>query len=199
MRMLYIVLALIVVLTAAICYCEHAITKAAEGKTYTSVQQVPHHKVGLLLGTGPVSVFGGVNPYFTSRIDATVQLVKAGKIDCVLISGDNKGPEYNEPQIMRDSLIAHGVPDSIITKDDFGHNTHASIVNARYSFHIPDVLIISQQFHNERALYMAQNNDLKADAFSAGQNYYGGIRKARMWARERLSRLKAVAEHLIKD
>lgn len=194
--LIYVVLAFVFVGVLIVGACEFAIASACEGRIYDRAEGVPHHEVCLLLGTGPVSVFGGVNPYYTSRIATTVELVKLHKIDRVLISGDNKGPEYNEPQIMRDSLVAHGVPESIIVMDGKGKNTQASIDNAVRLFHLKKFVIISQEFHNQRALYMASHASLDATAVNAGENYYGGIRMVRMWLRERLSRVKAVFSHL---
>lgn len=86
------------------------IRNSAKNKIYSSSAKIPHNKVGLLLGTSKYLSNGTVNQYYKNRIDATLSLYKAGKIDFIIVSGDNSRKEYDEPTTIKNDLIAGGVP-----------------------------------------------------------------------------------------
>ena len=108
-----------------------------------------------------------INPYYQNRIDAAVALYMAGKIDYIIVSGDNGDIYYNEPLLMKNDLIAKGVPANRIFTDDAGFRTLDSILRCKYIFGQDRFTIISQQFHNERALYIANHKQMNASAFNA--------------------------------
>jgi SanA protein len=147
--------------------CNFMINKNAKGKVYTSVNQVPYNKVGLVLGTSKMLKSGRVNLYFTYRIEATVDLFKSGKIDFVLISGDNGNTDYDEPSDFKDELIKKGIPENKIFLDYAGFRTFDSMVRAKKVFGLSSFTIISQQFHNERAIYIAEHEDINVVGFNA--------------------------------
>ena len=134
---------------------------------YTDVQKIPHRKVGLLLGTSKLLDNGWVNLYFKYRIDAATALFKAGKIDYILISGDNGTKEYNEPEDMRQALIENGIPPGRIFLDYAGFRTFDSVFRADKIFGQKKFTIISQDFHTRRAIYIARNLGLDAIGFNA--------------------------------
>ena len=78
---------------------------SAKGKTFNDPAVIPKNKVGLVLGTSRMLVEGGVNPYYAHRINATIKLYKAGKIEYVLVSGDNGSIYYNEPTTIKKDLV----------------------------------------------------------------------------------------------
>ena len=127
------------------------------------------NKVGLLLGTTPQARLAKVtNEFFTYRIDAAEQLYKAGKIEKILISGDENSLDgVNEPECMRDSLLTKGVPASAIIMDGKGYRTICSIVNANKVFGLKSFTIISQEFHDERAIYQAEHLGLDIENVQA--------------------------------
>lgn len=183
-----LLLGLIVVLT-----CNVVVSQAFKGKKYDDANSIPHREVGLLLGTCPVGRTGNPNQFFLRRIDATVTLWKAGKFDKLLISGGNFPDSYNEPEEMKARLVARGVPADIITLDGEGFRTINSIKKTKELYDGKTVTIISQEFHNERALYLAKVYDVDAIAFNAGNT------KSRQWrfkmkCRETFARVKAVFE-----
>ena len=90
-----------------------------------------------------------------------MELFQAGKISRILVSGDNRRMNYNEPVEMRKALIAHGIPDSVIVMDFAGIRTLDSVIRAKKVFGQDRFTIISQRFHNERALYIAGRNGSK--------------------------------------
>jgi SanA protein len=151
----------------ALLICNYLINSFAEGKTYSSTSQIPKNKVGLILGTSKKIIGGQPNPYYENRISATVTLYTADKIDFVLVSGDNGSIYYNEPTTMKKDLVAKGIPEEHIFLDYAGFRTLDSMVRAKEVFGLTEVTIISQKFHNERAIYIAEKKGLKAIGFNA--------------------------------
>jgi SanA protein len=123
--------------------------------------------VGLLLGTSKFLSKGISNPYFQNRIKAAVNLFNAGKIKYIIISGDNAHLSYNEPRDMKKELLSYGIPDSCIFPDYAGFRTFDSVIRCREIFGQEAFTIISQQFHNERAIYIARHNNIAAIGFDA--------------------------------
>ncbi|WP_251808922.1 hypothetical protein KCTC52924_00601 [Arenibacter antarcticus] len=137
------------------------------GKTYGDIDQIPKNKVGLVLGTSNKLLGGKSNPYYTNRITATISLFKAGKIDYVLVSGDNGTPYYNEPIVFKKDLVKGGIPEECIFLDFAGFRTLDSMVRAKVIFGLDQVTVISQKFHNKRAIYLAEKKGLKAIGYNA--------------------------------
>ena len=191
--MLFSLLALIPVGLIAIFWCNSIITNTAKGKLFTDVAAIPFNKVGLLLGTSKHLGNGVANPYFTYRIKAAASLLKAGKIKYLVISGDNSHKEYNEPEDMRKDLMAAGIDSSVIFLDYAGFRTFDSMVRLKEIFGQDSVTIISQQFHNERALYIAQREGITAIAFNAAG--ISGPMGIRVQLREKLARVKVFVDY----
>jgi SanA protein len=147
--------------------CNYTINRAAKGKTYSTIESVPKNRVGLVLGTSKRRSNGLPNPYYTYRIDATITLFKAGKIDFVLVSGDNGTIYYNEPTTIKKDLVKGGIPENRIFLDYAGFRTLDSMVRAKEVFGLDQVTVISQKFHNERAIYLAEKKGLHAIGFNA--------------------------------
>lgn len=131
------------------------------------VDSLPKVKVGLLLGTSKLLSDSSPNLYFVYRIEAAVKLYKEGKIQHILVSGDHSKENYNEPEDMRNALVAYGVPDSVIHLDYAGLRTLDSVVRAKEIFGQQEFIIISQKFHNQRAIYLARENQINAWGFNA--------------------------------
>jgi SanA protein len=149
-------------------YCSCRVEKNAKGKLYADVSEIPYNKVGLLLGTcKTMDDRVTINPFWQFRLDAAYALWKAKKIDRILISGDNGWHGYNEPQDFMDEFIAMGIPDSCLVCDFAGFRTHDSVIRSKKIFGQKKVTIISQEFHNERALFIARKYDLEAVGFNA--------------------------------
>ena len=149
--------------------CNQIVVNNAECKAFSDIDSIKYNKVGLLLGTTPQARIGRIkNYFFIYRIDAAEQLYKAGKIEKILISGDDHSLDgINETECMRDSLVARGVPASAIILDGKGYRTICSIVNANKVYGLKSFTIISQQFHNERAIYQAEHLGLKVKNLQA--------------------------------
>ena len=180
----------------ALVICNHLINSFAEGKTYSSTSQIPKNKVGLILGTSKRIVGGQPNPYYENRISATVTLYTADKIDFVLVSGDNGSIYYNEPTTMKKDLVAKGIPEERIFLDYAGFRTLDSMVRAKEVFGLTEVTIISQKFHNERAIYIAEKKGLKAIGFNATDVSLGS--GLRVQFREYFARVKVFLDLAMK-
>ncbi|MCH9813619.1 MAG: YdcF family protein [Epsilonproteobacteria bacterium] len=167
---------------------DRSITDTYSKQVYTDINQVPHKKAALVLGTSKYA-WGRENLFFNYRIDAAVSLYQAGKIDAIIVSGDNSRQEYDEPTDMRDDLIKRGVPEAHITLDYAGFRTLDSIVRAEAIFDLNDFIIISQRFHVLRALYIADKKKINAIAFEAKN--IAGVFGLRVRLREVLARFKA--------
>ncbi|UFH30257.1 YdcF family protein [Chryseobacterium sp. C-71] len=154
----------------------------------SDLSKLPTEKTGLLLGTSKTLSNGAPNAYFVNRIEAAAQLFKSGKIQNIIVSGDNSQKDYNEPEEMKNELIKAGVPAERIFEDFAGFRTLDSVVRAKEIFGQNSYIIISQQFHNERAVYLARKNGIEAFGYNAADvNKYAGFKTN---AREKLARAK---------
>lgn len=166
------------------------------GRTYTKISQIPSREVALVLGTSPKTMSGNANPYFTKRMDATATLYHHGKIKKIIVSGE-KSKHYDEPAAMKEFLIyQEGVPEDIIFEDPNGFNTHKSILNCKNEYHQTSVIIVSQGFHNLRALFFARNQHMNALGFDA-QDVYANSSFYRNQSREFLARVQAVVYFIL--
>lgn len=156
---------------AFIAMCDIMVSRNASGRTYDNLDSIPHRRVGLILGTSPISTWNGRrNYYFDHRIKAGADLYKAGKVDWLVVSGgDYRNTEngYDEPVAMRDSLMKHGVDSIRIILDYDGTRTLNSIAKMRDVYCQDSITIISQEYHNERALYQAKHLGIDAIGFNA--------------------------------
>lgn len=143
------------------------ITTSTQKHLYDSVEQLPENRVGLVLGTSPRIRDGRPNPYFSNRMEAAAKIYHQNKVQYLIVSGDNRTRYYNEPEYMQQALIELGVPASSIFQDHAGIRTFESVMRAREVFGQNDITIISQRFHNQRAVYIAKQKGMDAVAFNA--------------------------------
>lgn len=165
--MLWIIVIGFAVAVLLVLICNVKVKKSAEGRMFQDVSEIPYRRVGIVLGTTPVRPNGTPNLYYQYRIDAAANLYFANKISYIIVSGDNHKKDYNEPECMRRSLVTLGVPDSVIYSDYAGFRTFDSMVRCKEVFGQDSVIVISQKWHNERALYIAQQAGMEAVAFNA--------------------------------
>ena len=129
---------------------------------------ITQNQYGLILGTSKYLLGGGNNAYFDHRIQAAALLYQAGVINQIICSGDNLSDKYyNEPKAMSKALQALGIPDSVIWLDREGLNTKQSVQNYIKNYDIISVTIITQKFHNQRAIFIARKAGLDAIGFNA--------------------------------
>ncbi|AZJ31335.1 SanA/YdcF family protein [Tenacibaculum mesophilum] len=171
------------------------IVNNAEGKLFNSTENISKNKVGLLLGTVKYLSDGRINLYYQFRLNAAVELYKAEKIDFILVSGDNGSEGYDEPTDFKNDLIESGIPESKIYLDYAGFRTLDSMVRVKEIFGQTSVTIISQQFHNERALYLANHFDIEAIGYNA--RGVSGKKAMKVQLREYLARVKVFVDILL--
>ena len=165
-----IILALFVAVTIIlfiVLLCNKAIENASSGKLYDKTELIPYNKVCILLGTAKYIANGRQNPYYDYRIIAAANLLKSGKCRYIIISGDNGRSDYNEPEDMRKDLIETGIDSTIIFLDYAGFRTFDSMIRLRDVFGQKEVTVISQPFHNQRAIYIASQEGISAIGFNA--------------------------------
>ena len=185
--LIYFVLLLIVLVFGSHLW----IARSSTGKLFSRLEDIPSREVALVLGTNP-KVNGRENLFFEYRMEAAAALWKSGKVKCLLLSGDNHTRGYDEPTAMRNALIARGVPDSVMTLDYAGFRTLDSVVRCKEVFGQKKIIIISQRFHNERALFIAKKNGVDAIAFNAQELSFGYSVKTSI--REYFARTKCVLD-----
>lgn len=183
----WVLLALSALGMAMLVWSNQMVEKAAREKTWFSPEPLPFNTVALVPGTRP----GGV--YFNTRIGSAAELYRAGKVKWLIVSGDNRHASYNEPEEMQKALMAKGVPESVIYCDYAGFTTLDSVVRARDIFGQTSITMVSQQFQNERAIYLAERYGIKAVGLNTAE-----IPAAQKWwlgtFREYVARGRAVLD-----
>lgn len=191
----YILLAVILFLAAFTFYANYRIEKDTEAYISSNPNDLPTMKVGVVLGTSPLLANGNANLYFTYRIRAAVELYKANKISHFILSGDNGQENYNEPEEMLKELLKADIPLNVIYLDHAGFRTFDSMIRAHKVFGQNEFIIISQEFHNERAVYIARNNGINAYGFNAQDvNKAAGFKTN---LREYFARVKVFVDQLM--
>ena len=190
-----VALSLLAVMVVAISYW--AVELKSRNKRYSDVDDIPYSRVALVLGTNPLTPSGRTNYYFKYRIDACVELYKAGKVSKFLLSGDNSSKYYDEPQYMKDALMEHGIPGRDIVLDYAGFRTLDSVVRCKEIFGQESITIVSQGFHNARAVCIASWCGIGAVGFDAKD-----IKHSRTYlffgvGREALARTKMFVDMII--
>ncbi len=161
----FILLVLITTLTLVI--CNSWIIHQTKNQIFSDINTIPENKVGLVLGTSKYFMNGSGNLFFKYRIEAAVNLFKANKIKHIIVSGDNHKLAYNEAADMKKALLEQGIPDSCITLDYAGFRTLDSVIRCKKVFGQDKFTIISQEFHNQRALFISNHYNIDAIAFDA--------------------------------
>lgn len=161
-----IALVLAILAVGVTAYANITAVWASRGRLFDDVNAVPKTRAGLVFGTTD-RVNGLENLYFRYRIDAAEKLWKAGKLDLLIVSGDNSTKYYNEPEKMMQALIERGIPADRIVSDNAGLRTLDSVVRAKEIFGLDSIVFISQRFQNERAIYLAKANGINAIGFNA--------------------------------
>ncbi|NWK56803.1 YdcF family protein [Verrucomicrobiaceae bacterium N1E253] len=151
---------------AFVWFANYEASRAGKDVLYDSVDEIPHRRAGLVFGCSE-KLGSRDNLYFKYRIEAAAALWKAGKVDCLIVSGDNREKYYNEPVAMRRALVRAGVPFRKIACDYAGLRTLDSVVRAKKIFGLNELTLVSQKFQNERAAYIAQAHGMDVIGYNA--------------------------------
>lgn len=138
---------------------------------YSDIDSLPNNKAALVLGTSPVTASGHTSLFFKTRMEAAKKIIDSDKTDYIIVSGDNKTVSYNEPKYMRNYLLKLGINNNAIISDYAGRRTLDSVLRSSEIFKQNKITIVSQKFHNERAVFIARKNGIDAVAYNADYPY----------------------------
>lgn len=163
---------------------DQTVSFSVRDRVFEQIDNLPYRPYAVVLGTSKYVATGKTNDYYTNRLTAAKSLVDHQKVSYLLLSGDNRTLQYNEPRTMLRDLRKMGVPENRLFQDFAGFRTLDSVVRANKVFLVPSYTIISQKFHCERALFIAKHYDINAICFTAKQpDVYFGTRVREMFAR----------------
>ncbi len=165
-RVLYSLLVLFGLLLLTVLGLDRWMSWKTSPYIYDELQDLPYRQVGVVLGTAKYYRTGVINQYYRYRIQGALNAYNSGKVNYLLLSGDNALQSYNEPMTMRRDLIKAGVDPADIVLDYAGFRTLDSIVRTRKVFDTNDFIIISQRFHCERALFIALHMGIQAQCYA---------------------------------
>ncbi len=191
----WIISGLLILLLVAGIVLEIIIADKTAAKLYDDVQKIPYNRVGLVLGTAKNLTLNKLNPYFVNRIAAALLLYRNGKVDYLVVSGDNRHVYYNEPREMKKELVQGGVPAERIRFDFAGLNTYVSVLRMKKIFLQDRFTLFSQKFQNQRAIFIANHYGLRVVGFNAAD--VSTLAGVKVFVRERLARFKLVWDLLI--
>lgn len=158
---------------------------------YTDLSQVPDAPVAIVFGAA-VYPGGRPSPVLADRIATAVDLYKAGKVRKLLLSGDNRFENYNEPGAMLTYAHQLGVPREAMQPDYGGRRTYDTCYRTRYIFQVKKAILVTQKFHLPRALFICRSLGIDAVGLTADRRVYspGGV----LWwnVRESLALLRAL-------
>ncbi|MGB1216395.1 MAG: SanA/YdcF family protein [Saprospiraceae bacterium] len=172
--------------------CNVWVKSSTTDNIYNDSSKIPKNHIALVLGTREKLYNGRTNPYFKYRIKAAIELYQAEKVSHFIVSGDNHVHSYNEPEDMQQALMAAGVPEDKITLDFAGFRTLDSVVRCKKVFLTEKLTIISQEFHNQRALFIAKKYGMDVVAYNATD--VSLKLGSRVMAREYFAKVKAVLD-----
>jgi len=162
-----------------------------------SVDDIPAHGVAIIFGAG-LWRDGSPTPILRDRVATGAELYFAGKVEKLLMSGDNRFEDYNEPAAMRDYAVQLGVPENTIVLDYAGRRTYDTCFRARDIFELDSAILVTQGFHLPRALYTCNALGVAAVGVEADQRSYRRRSLAYWHTREAIATLVAMLEvHLL--
>lgn len=185
---------LIISISLLVAFVAYANLKVIRYQDFSAnvVDGLPVERACLVLGASKYLSNGSVNLFYKFRIEAAKQVYAAGKCSRIVVSGDNRHSDYNEPEEMRRSLVEQGVPIADIYCDYAGGRTLDSVVRFKHIFGQASGIVISQEFHNARAIYIGKANGVDLTGFNAREvDAYHAFRTK---VREVFSRARAVAD-----
>ncbi len=190
--MLLTMLVLLVILTMA---ARALVDLRFRGSTYT-LETVPRKRVAIIFGALVYSS-GWPSAMLADRVATGVDLYRTGKVDVLLMTGDNSRIEYNEPGAMREyALYLGGVPDEAIVLDYGGRRTYDSCYRARTIFQVKEAILVTQGFHLSRALMTCQALGIESVGVAADyQRPWGYL--PRSYAYSRMREIPATAQAIV--
>ncbi|PWJ43021.1 SanA/YdcF family protein [Sediminitomix flava] len=191
-KILISTISVLVLIVGVITFSYFTIEFKAAPFIYKDVDALPKQEVGLILGTSKKLANGSSNPYFTNRIEAATKLFQEKKVKYLIVSGDNRTHYYNEPRDMYQALVKNGIPEDVIYMDYAGFRTLDSVIRCKEIFGQDSFIVISQPFHNKRAIYLSRQSGIQAYGYNAKD--VSAQRGVKVQVREVFARVKALLD-----
>lgn len=177
--------------TLAIAACNGWLLQRTDGRIFRDAGTVKKSTFAIVLGTSP-GAKGAPNVFFTNRMDAAAAVWKAGKVRRIIVSGDNRRKDYDEPTSLLNALVARGVPAEAVTRDYAGLRTLDTMFRAAKVFSVEDAIIITDDWHLPRALFLADQAGIRSSGVASPPVPWSQSPMTR--TREYLSRVKALID-----
>jgi len=188
--------ALVAALIALVVGANAFIVLSTRGEATSEISELPHAQAAIVPGA-QVNPDGRMSSMLADRVQRTVQLWQAGKVDRILVSGDHGARRYDEPDTMREALIRAGVPGRVIFTDHAGFNTRATMVRAKEIFDVQSATVVTQGFHMDRALYLAKSAGIGPVHGLTSDLHGYGRKKLQSGIREIFARVKAIGDEAL--
>jgi len=161
-----------------------------------SVENVPSTRIAIVFGAGLLRD-GSAGPVLSDRVETAVNLYQQGKVNKLLMSGDNRFIEYNEPEAMRRYALERGVPDEDIVLDYAGRRTYDTCYRAKHIFQVDSAILVTQAFHLPRALFLCNWFGIESTGVEADNHYF--LKRSRIYwnTRELFANFQAVWDVMI--
>jgi SanA protein len=154
----------------------------------TDVAAAPHAPVAIVFGAG-IAQSGQLSPMLRDRMDTAIALYRSGVVRKLLVSGDNRFADYDEPGRMYDYAVARGIPAKDVVRDYAGRRTYDTCYRAKAIFGVEQALLVSQRFHLARAIFTCRALGVDSVGVSADINVYRSTSYSRL--REALASVAA--------
>ena len=185
-----IMIKIILVIFVFTIYANYSVYRAGRAGVY-SINDTPMAETAIILGAR-VFPSGGLSQVLADRMETGVELYKKGKVKKLLLTGDHGQVTYDEVNAMRKYALSRGVPDEDIFMDHAGFSTYDSMYRAKEVFRVRKAVLVTQEFHLPRALYIARAVGVEANGVNADKRDYIGMDY--IYLRELLARTKAAAQ-----
>ena len=167
----------------------------ASPRTFT-VDEVSAKRVAIVFGAGLLRD-GSAGPVLRDRVETAVRLYQQGKVEKLLMSGDNRFVEYNEPEAMRQYALGFGIPDEDIVLDYAGRRTYDSCYRARTIFQVDSAILVTQSFHLPRALFLCNWFGIESTGVEANNSYFRKISRLYWNTRELFANFQAAWDVMV--
>lgn len=182
-------------LTVGLLLPKFAVLIFAAPRTF-SVEDVEQNRVAIVFGAGLLRD-GSAGPVLSDRVETAVKLYQMGKVSKLLMSGDNRFIEYNEPEAMRQYALERGVPNEDIVLDYAGRRTYDTCYRAKHIFQVDSAVLVTQAFHLPRALFLCNWFDVESTGVEANNRYF--LKRSRIYwnTRELFANFQAVWDVMV--
>lgn len=159
---------------------------------FRNVESLPEVPVAIVFGAGIRN--NAPSKYLKDRLDAGIRAYKAGKARKLLLSGDNGSKSYDELAVMKTYCADHGVDTLNIFVDYAGFDTYSTLYRAKYIFGVQEAVLVTQNYHLDRAVFIARHLDIDAVGYAADRGGYSNLRKNKI--RELFATVKSFVDVL---